>query len=166
MNLLILTGFLLAGTLPNPSLTPGAIDPGITQANIAQTICQRGYTRSVRPPVSYTEPLKKRQIRQYNDQDRRPWLYEEDHLIPLDIGGSPTSPQNLWPQPHLGPNQWGSYAKDRLEKRLGQLVCRHQISLAQAQSMVAANWITTYQRLIGPDPDNQPLRRWHEDSVP
>ena len=25
--------------------------------------------------------------------------YEEDHLIPLELGGSPTSPLNLWPEP-------------------------------------------------------------------
>jgi hypothetical protein len=29
--------------LPNPTLTPGAIDPNVTQANIETTICVRGW---------------------------------------------------------------------------------------------------------------------------
>ena len=56
----------IAGFLPNPSLTPGVIDPRVTQANIKSTICKKGYTASVRPPESYTEPLKKKGIAQYS----------------------------------------------------------------------------------------------------
>jgi hypothetical protein len=41
--------------LPNPRLTPGAINPAVTQATLGQTICRRGgYTRSIRPPEDYT----------------------------------------------------------------------------------------------------------------
>jgi len=44
------------GLLPNPSCTPGAIDPAVTQANIGSTICRAGYIDSVRrPPESQTE---------------------------------------------------------------------------------------------------------------
>ena len=52
----------IAGFLPDHSLTPGVIDPRVTQANIKSTICKKGYTASVRPPESYTEPLKKKDI--------------------------------------------------------------------------------------------------------
>ena len=52
----------IAAFLPNPSLTPGVIDPRVTQANIKSTVCKKGYTASVRPPESYTEPLKKKDI--------------------------------------------------------------------------------------------------------
>ncbi len=38
------------GLLPDPSCTPGAIDPAVAQANIGSTICRTGYTDSVRPP--------------------------------------------------------------------------------------------------------------------
>jgi hypothetical protein len=51
--------------LPNPLLTPGAVDPRVTQSNIEETICVRGWTRTVRPPESYTEPLKREQINRY-----------------------------------------------------------------------------------------------------
>lgn len=152
-----------ARSLPDAAMTPGAVNPAVTQGTIGRTICRRGWTRTVRPSVGYTEPLKKMQIRAYGYADPRPWKYEEDHLIPLDLGGSPDSPRNLWPEPHLGLGQWGSYAKDRLETRLGQMVCRHRISLAQAQKAMARDWIAAYRRFIGPRPDNRRPGEWHRE---
>lgn len=155
--------FPMAQARPNPSLTPGAIDPRVTQDNIGETICRRGgYTRGVRPPVSYTEPLKHRQIDEYGYRDRRVRDYEEDHLVPLEVGGAPTDPRNLWPQPHHVVGGWGSYAKDRLENRLHTLVCHRKVSLAEAQRAIASDWIAAYQRYIGPDPNprRRRSRRW------
>jgi len=138
--------------LPNPELTPGATNPAVTQANIDQTICVRGYTRTIRPPENYTERLKRKQIREYGYSDHHLGAYEEDHLISLEIGGSPTSPQNLWPEPHNIQGGWGSYTKDQLENRLNHMVCRGEISLVEAQSLIAHNWIAAYQRYISPTP--------------
>lgn len=153
--------------LPNPQLTPGAINPEVTPYNIDSTICKRGWTKTVRPRESYTEPLKKRQIRAFGYADQRPWHYEEDHLIPLELGGSPgdpnhpwRNPKNLWPEPHLGPNQWGSFAKDRLENKLNHLVCDGRLPLNEAREMIATNWIKAYQEEIGPYPDNNHSRRY------
>lgn len=70
-----------ASDLPNPSLTPGTIDPSITKENIQSTVCVKGYTKTVRPPASYTNTLKKRQMRQYGYADTNPKHYEEDHLF-------------------------------------------------------------------------------------
>lgn len=141
-----------SAAMPNPHLTPGAIDPRVTQANIHQTICVRGYTKTVRPPESYTERLKRRQIAEYGYADRRLRNYEEDHLISLELGGSPTDPRNLWPEPHHVVGGWGSFAKDKLENRLHRMVCRGQISLIRAQSLIAAHWVDAYKRYIGPAP--------------
>lgn len=135
---------------PNPRLTPGATDARVTQANIHETICVRGYTKTVRPPQRFTHDLKARQIRQYGDEDRRLRDYEEDHLIALEIGGSPDSVKNLWPQPRHVIGNWGSVAKDKLENRLHALVCRRKISLTQAQREMAHNWIAAYKRYVGP----------------
>lgn len=147
----------LRNARPNPSLTPGALNPAVTQANIHETICVPGYSRSIRPPEDYTERLKRLQIREYGYRDR--WLrdYEEDHLIALSLGGSPTSPENLWPQPHDVVGGWGSYAKDRLEGRLHWLVCHRGLRLATAQRALARDWIAAYQRYIGRVPNNQRL---------
>jgi hypothetical protein len=109
-----------ASDLPDPSITPGAIDTSITQANIQQTICVKGYTKRVRPPAHYTNKLKKRQLRQYGYEDLNPKHFEEDHLIPLEIGGNPHDPLNLWPEPRRG--EWNAKKKDKLENKLHHLV--------------------------------------------
>src|SRR5215471_19480909 len=99
------------GDLQDPDCTPGEKDPNVTQANIQQTICVKGYTKTVRPPTSYTTPLKMTLMGKYGFTDS-PKNYELDHLISLELGGNPTSVQNLWPEPGASPN-----AKDKVEGR-------------------------------------------------
>lgn len=151
--------FPLSQAEPNPRRTPGAIDPRVRQDNLRETICRRGgYTRSVRPEESYTERLKRRQIVEYGYRDRRLRDYEEDHLVSLEIGGSPDDPRNLWPEPHHVIGGWGSYAKDRLENRLHRLVCRGKLPLARAQYEISHDWIAAYKRYIGDHPNNRRVR--------
>ena len=66
---------------PDPAATPGALNPAVTQATIEETICVRGWTRTVRPPAEYTYALKRRQVRAAGYADRRLGDYEEDHLL-------------------------------------------------------------------------------------
>jgi hypothetical protein len=161
MLLAAFPGFVHAQSpLPDHAMTPGAMNQIVKQNTISDTICQRGWTNTIRPPVGYTEPLKKRQIQSYGYSDRRPWHYEEDHLVPLDLGGAPFNPRNLWPEPHLGPHQWGAYAKDHLEAKMVRLVCAHRVRLAAARRMMAQDWIAAYRRFIGPDPDNRRPGSW------
>ncbi len=120
--------------LPDPRCTPGAIRSGVLLA----TICASGYSRSVRPPESFTEPLKLRQMRAY-DLPGSPRDYEEDHLVPLSIGGAPRDPRNLWPEPRSGPNN--AEQKDQLETWVSELVCRGLLPLRSAQVMIAKDWI-------------------------
>lgn len=145
--------FPLSATYPIRTITPGAINPRVTQANIHQTICVPGYSKMVRPPESYTEPLKRELIAKYGFSDRRLRDYELDHLISIELGGSPSDPRNLFPQPHHVIGGWGSYAKDKLENRLHSLVCRGQIPLAEAQHDIAHDWVAAYKKYIGATPD-------------
>ena len=46
-------------------LTPGVLNAAVTQATIRATICRHGWTRTIRPPVSYTNDLKRKGLRQY-----------------------------------------------------------------------------------------------------
>ena len=139
----------IAGDMPEATLTSGAINPAVTQQNIDSTICVRGYTKTVRPPAHYTNKLKKIQIIQYGYADTNPKHYEEDHLIPLSIGGSPSDPQNLWPQSRL--SEWNAQKKDVLEFRIYKLVCDGLVPLDEARSAIAQNWIDAYKRyLVGP----------------
>ncbi len=151
--------FSLDQARPNSRITPGALNPAVDQANIHETICVRGYSRTLRPPEDYTERLKRSGIRRYGYTDYRLRDYEEDHLVSLELGGSPTNPHNLWPEPHHVIGGWGSYAKDRLENKLHTLVCRGRVPLAEAQRDIASDWIAAYKRYVGPDPS--PGRRHH-----
>ena len=72
------------------------LNPDVTQATIAATICKRGWTRTIRPPTSYTDALKRTQLREYGLTGPTS-RYQEDHLISLELGGHPTDPRNLWP---------------------------------------------------------------------
>jgi hypothetical protein len=110
-------------SVPDASTTPGGINPAVTQKTIGETICTRGWTRMVRPPVHYTGELKRQQIRAFGYDDRRLSHYEEDHLIPLRLGGAPSDPRNLWPEPRISPDGWGADRKDEVEFALNQLVC-------------------------------------------
>lgn len=134
----------LAGDLPDPSFTPGALNPDVTQENIDSTICIKGWTKTIRPPAYYTNRLKKVQIREYGYYDANPRDYEEDHLVPLSVGGNPTDQRNLWPEPRN--SEWGAARKDELELALYKAVCRREISLAEARQAFSTNWITAYKR--------------------
>ncbi|GAC1691095.1 MAG: hypothetical protein PVS2B1_13680 [Candidatus Dormibacteraceae bacterium] len=126
--------------LPDPVCTPGVIDPRVTQENISTTICVRGYTKTVRPPASYTHDLKVRQIAEYGYADTKLASYEEDHLIPLELGGHPTDPKNLWPEPRSGDHP--ASQKDLIENSLHGKVCAGVITLAAARAAIASNWLS------------------------
>ncbi|MGA7180659.1 MAG: hypothetical protein WBX11_13880 [Thiobacillaceae bacterium] len=148
--------FPLQAAMPNPTLTPGATNPDVTQDTLDETICRKGgYTKSIRPPQAYTAKLKREQIRAYGYADYRMRDYEEDHLISLELGGSPDSPKNLWPEPHHVIGGWGSYAKDKLENRLHRLVCDRRVTLKEAQRDIATHWTDAYKSYIGPVPDER-----------
>ena len=122
-----------AVALAEIQLPPGAINPDVTQENIGSTICAAGWTKTIRPPAAYTTKLKIQQLRAEGVTGRAS-DYEEDHLIPLELGGHPTDESNLWPEPWNGPN--GAHAKDRVENKLHRKVCNGQISLQDAQQQM------------------------------
>ncbi len=123
--------------LPDPKCTPGVVDPRVTQDNIDSTICVPGYTKTVRPPVSVTEPQKLESMKAYGFDDS-PSNYEFDHLIPLEVGGAPDDMKNLWPEPHnSSPN---SYDKDKFENYLHAQVCSGALDLKTAQDEISSNW--------------------------
>jgi hypothetical protein len=113
--------------LADPVRTPGVVNPNVTQANIRSTICRRGWTATIRPPVSYTNALKVKQMRQYGETGS-PSDYQEDHLISLEMGGNPTDPRNLWPEPYPRAAEM-----DQTENQLNSEICDGQLTLAQAQ---------------------------------
>jgi hypothetical protein len=107
--------------------TPGVLNPDVTQANIHATVCVKGWTRTIRPPTSYTNELKRKQMREYRVGGSLS-AYQEDHLISLSLGGHPTDPRNLWPEPNPR-----AIEVDSIENDLNDKVCSGELSLAEAQ---------------------------------
>ncbi len=135
--------------LPDPGLTPGATNPAVNPDDLATTVCRSGWSKSVRPPVSYTGTLKRTQIREYGYEDRDAGHYQEDHLIPLSIGGAPRDPANLWPEPLTATlpdgTEVGAETKDRFELYLHAAVCDGSIPLRAAQRQMAGDWIAGWE---------------------
>lgn len=131
---------------PDPFRTPGAVNPDIRQDHIDETICNPDWsTKSVRPPVNYTDKLKREQTYEYSDSDTNPRDYEEDHLIPLELGGNPTDPRNLWPEPNdTSIAGGGARSKDKVESFLHRQVCSEKMSLDEAQQEIAHDWYRVY----------------------
>lgn len=104
------------------------LNPQVTQANIHRTICVPRWTKTVRPPTSYTTPLKRRLV----PRGRRLAEYELDHWIPLALGGAPRDRRNLvlqpWPQ---------AKRKDLLERQLQVAVCQGRVTLVDAQVRIS-----------------------------
>jgi hypothetical protein len=111
----------------DPVRTPGVLNPDVNQADIRSTVCRHGWTATIRPPVEYTNALKRKQMRLYGETGSMS-DYQEDHLISLELGGHPTDPRNLWPEPYPRASE-----VDRIENDLNDQVCSGALTLAEAQ---------------------------------
>nr|WP_254553286.1 hypothetical protein [Kitasatospora sp. MMS16-BH015] len=136
--------------LPDPSCTPGALSPAVTQATLAQTICkQGGYTSTIRPPVSITGKEKIENAKSYAYTGPMGDA-EYDHLISLQLGGDPDDARNLWVQPpspgHV-PGKGPNNPKDSVETHLHTAICKGQVQLAAAQQAIATDWTTAEVKL-------------------
>jgi hypothetical protein len=116
----------------DPIRTPGVLNPDVTQASIAATICMHGWTRTIRPPTTYTDALKRKQLREYGLAGPLSG-YQEDHLLRLELGGHPTDPRNLWPEPYPR-----AARVDAIENALNAQVCGGSLSLDAAQRKESA----------------------------
>jgi hypothetical protein len=125
--------------------TSGKPNPAVTQTNIHQTVCAKGWTDSVRPPTRYTRAAKTHQMRELHLHGK-PSAYEEDHVIPLEIGGHPTDLHNLRPQ------RWPeARKKDLVENWLHRQVCAEAMTLIDAQQAIPI-WPDLYRQLTGKRP--------------
>jgi hypothetical protein len=132
--------------VPNPALTPGAVDPAATK----DVICVAGYTS--RPGVRHVTAATKRKVfAEYGVDPKGPGSpFEVDHLISLELGGS-NDIGNLWPQSYVT-EPYNAHLKDALENRLHALVCAGQLNLAMAQLAISTAWAASYLTYVGPLP--------------
>lgn len=69
--------------------------------------------------------------------------YEDDHLVPLELGGSDAR-ENHWPQPWG--SEWDAGGKDWLENELRRLVCGGVLPIERSWRCVAEEWTKCYQQ--------------------
>ena len=144
MAALFVPQFVIAAEeLPRRAITPSAINTQVNQRNIETTVCLKGWTKTMRPPASFTNGIKHIKFRQYGIAESELDNFELDHLVPLSIGGATEDPRNLWPQPRFG--NWTAADKDTLEKSLHRQVCDGKIPLVEAQRAVMTDWIAAYK---------------------
>jgi hypothetical protein len=121
------------------AVTYCALNPAVTQATIETTICVSGWTATVRPPSSYTSSLKVEQLAAFGYADQNPRDYEEDHRVPLELGGAPRDTSNLSPERGASPNP-----KDSAENAARAEVCAGRATLQQEQITFVARWLAPY----------------------
>ena len=126
---------------PDRHLTPGA-----TRSTREDEVCSTRRTSQFRGIGGISKATV---LARYGLPRSVSYFYEDDHLIPLELGGS-DSIENRWPQPWRG--SWSAKVKDRLENRLRFLVCeargsRH-LALSEAQAAIATDWIAAYRRYM------------------
>lgn len=130
---------------PNGGLHPGALNRAVTQANIHSTICSTSWVASVTPPADFLDRLEGEQLADENKPGSAA-DYEEDHLVPIELGGAPRDAKNLWPQPYeaqgarYAPAGAGAETKDKVERKLHDAVCNGALTLKLARQTIAANW--------------------------
>jgi hypothetical protein len=130
--------------LPDATLTPGATDARVTQANVKNTICKPGYTSKVR---SVSAAQKREVMTRYSLPTSDLKLVEIDHFISLELGGS-NDIANLWPQYYApAPGQvgyLGAREKDTVETSLHRDICKGKTTLAEAQTAIRS-WPEVYR---------------------
>lgn len=118
----------------------GFRNPAVTQYNIQTTICNPKWLQLARPSSSYTRNLKIKQMKA-EGMSGTTRDYEEDHIIPLGLGGHPSDPRNLWPEPIAD-----ALKKDKVETYLHRQVCIGTIRLWVARRQMK-KWKPLLQEL-------------------
>jgi hypothetical protein len=166
----------IAAIYPDADMTPGAPNPEITQDNLKDNLCNPDWkTSTIRPPVSFTNPLKRAQMMKYGDtvsdssgtclaSSDNPKCYEEDHLVSLENGGNPRDPNNLWPEPYntrIDGKIVGARQKDLVESFIHDEICfdinpdkknshfpvKSSITLERGQEILAKDWYACYLQM-------------------
>jgi hypothetical protein len=129
--------------VPDPTCTPGAINPTVTESILKNPAFRTGCIRD----EATSEEQKTATYGWYKTphpagNTGRNQTCELDHLIPLYLGGADTL-ENIWPQ--CGPDDVALddryfKEKDKVEYYLGQQVREGTMGLADAQHGIAADW--------------------------
>ena len=146
-------------TEPDPVLTPGKVRSDLT----IEQICATKWGSDAR---HVTEAMKRQVVAAYHfdvnacplTEYRGKWVHrmEIDHLISRELGGA-DDVANLWPECYepvrkdKAQQADGANKKDRLEDKLGELVCNPPDPelLKEYQAAIANDWLDLYRQFYG-----------------
>ena len=140
---LFISSAALAAELPDPSLTPGAVDSACTVDTLRDS--------STKTRRATTAAMKIAAYRKYGMKAGQGVCSglrgcEVDHRVPLEACGADVQ-GNLWPMPYDGP--CNASDKDRLENQTKADILAG-LSLAEGQArFLAPDWRVEYQKRFG-----------------
>ena len=121
----------------DPSCAPGKLDPAAT-ANVAQTVCKPTWVTAathVQPPPATLDKL----LIEYQLPGNLV-TYTVARVIPVQDGGSPTSPLNFYPLPLNGFG--GQQTQTVIANQLHDEICSHKTTLVQAAQTLEGDWLS------------------------
>jgi len=113
------------------------VNQTVSQETIYQTICAHGWTKTVRPSITITGPIKRKMMADVGVPAEAEDSIKLDHKIPLALGGALNDMNNFMLQPDDE-----SKDKDRVEVCLARSVCAGKIELKTAQKAIWRDWRT------------------------
>lgn len=160
----------MTGVTPPPSASPlypaswvlpdRSLSPGVASVSDVTRLCPH-----VDPALEAARPDSREKAAVYRayglSYPQAPGKYELDHVVPIELGGAPDDPQNMYPEPndtpdpamiaryHLNP-AFIHNSKDIVEDVLHADVCSFKVPLAVAAQAMATDWRAAYVRYVGP----------------
>jgi hypothetical protein len=124
------------GALPDPTCTPGAAMTVDLDVICHQSTMGRRRVSSAVHRQTFTD---------YGLSFPQPHgAFEVDHLIPLELGGD-NAIENLWPE--ASEPRPGFHEKDRVENYLHKKVCAGEMDIAEAQRLIATDWLSVWSKI-------------------
>jgi hypothetical protein len=123
-------------SLPKPKLTPGAV----TTTNATDVCSIKPHTH----PAQVSKALQTAVFAAYGYGDLTSRKYMIDWLVPYDLGGAAVQ-ANIWPIAVAGT---GFYEKSQTDSIVREMVCRRELTLAQAQHALETNWYSAWLRYV------------------
>src|SRR6266550_1919710 len=141
MNILAVVLINASLTLPNPTLTPGAVAD--TDVRI---ICAKDYDKTHRPDTQTSHALKLQALYLYNIPRSQIHTVEADALVPVGIGGNHFTINNIWVQRCDTWHGWRCVAGDAAVKDQLEVLARHKTcTLSKIDPNAAQQLLLQYQ---------------------
>ena len=122
----------------DPRCTPGVLNAAAA-ANPQKTICQRSYLARLEKAAAGVEHLKIAMMIRYGSAGN-PSTYVLAQLVPVEDGGSPTDPKNLWP---ILLDGWGGARTQAVvANAVHARICNGKTTVGQAAQLFEGDWLS------------------------